>query len=115
MKLFLDETRHPEISNYINYKIIGPGMRELQIFEVTSWILPSVLTSMGCEGHNSPYTTSNWVQLILLRRWRIEYYAIEISYLDLNCAAPVIFLIWPKALLRWNEAVPFSPIWDPIT
>ena len=35
MKLFLDETRHPGLSNHINYKTIEPEMREICIFEVT--------------------------------------------------------------------------------
>ena len=34
MKLFLDETRHPGISNHINYKAIGLEMRELLSFEL---------------------------------------------------------------------------------
>ena len=29
MKQFLDETRHLELSNYINYEPIRPKMREL--------------------------------------------------------------------------------------
>ena len=57
---------HLEISNNINYKAIGSVLSEIWIFEVNLRILSRIMTSMGCEGYDSPYTTSNWVKLILL-------------------------------------------------
>ena len=59
MKPFLDETRHLEIFNHINYKSIGLEMKEIWIFEVNPWILSPVLTSTSSVRHNSPYIEWN--------------------------------------------------------
>ena len=32
---FLDESRDLDFSNHVNYKAIGPKMRDLQIFDLT--------------------------------------------------------------------------------
>ena len=64
----LNETRHQELSNYINYKAIISVLTEIYIFEISPRFLLLVLTRLGFVGHNSPYTTSNRVQKILLGR-----------------------------------------------
>ena len=68
MKLILYEIRHLELSNHINYKAIGSVLSEIWIFEVNFRFLPLVLTKLGVARHNSPFTTSNWVKLIILER-----------------------------------------------
>ena len=64
--LFLDKTRLPGLSIHINDKSIGLMLREIWFFEIYLEILGSILGSIGCEGYDSPYTTQNLVQPILL-------------------------------------------------
>ena len=72
MTLILNETRHLELSNHIHYTAIGLVLSEIYFFEVYPRFLPLDLTKVAYVGHNSPYTTSNLVQLILLEILHIQ-------------------------------------------
>ena len=61
MKSILYETRHLDLSNHINYKVIELVLREIWFFEVYLEILCFVPGSMDCEGYNSTDTTQKWV------------------------------------------------------
>ena len=67
MKLFLDETKYPELSNHINYKSIGLVMRELWIFEENPWILYSVWPVWVMKDitrlYNSKLSATNFVEI----------------------------------------------------
>ena len=66
IKPILDETKHLELSNHINYNAIESVLSEIWIFEINSKILSWVLTRQEREEHNSSYITLNGVQQILL-------------------------------------------------
>ena len=80
------------LSNHINYKIIGLVLSEIWIFKVYPRFLPLDLTRMACAVHNSPYTTSIIVKLILLESLHLGKH-IKIS-------KPNSTLVTPSNLLK---------------
>ena len=100
MKIFLNEIKHLELSNHINYKVIGLGLSEISFFEVYPRFLPLDLTKVACAGHNSPYTTSNLVQRIFLESLHIEQHLIKISESNSVLVAPSNLLKFPHVLTR---------------
>ena len=103
MKLILNKTRHLELSNHINYKAIGLILWEIWFFEVYLGILCSVLGSTCYEEYNSPYTTWNWVQSILLESLHIEKHSIKILESNSVPIAPRKLLKLPHVLTRLEQ------------
>ena len=98
MKPILNEIRHLALLNHINYKGIGFVLSKIWIFEVYLRLLSLYLTKVACTGHNSPYTTSNWVQPILLEILHIEQHPIKILESNLVPVAPNNLLKLPHIL-----------------
>ena len=88
MKPILNETRHLEFFNHINYKAIGLVLSKIWFLEVYPRFLPLDLPRVACAGHNLAYITSNWVQRILLESLHIGQHFVKISESNSILVAP---------------------------